>query len=168
MYPGHATMSSAPSSAIEGMAAAASFGASCFFPHAASVNAALQVTSSRVLENMASPLLFGVTRGWATRFARHSKPYLRLLVRLRGALGTSPAHRRFASCHAGIVLGRGDHRERHVESRLHRPAEFRIGNDVELIGLHGFHHDLAEIHRVVTWRDHFLEALHHVGIGTVV
>ena len=67
-------MSSWPSSAVEGMAAAASFGFFLFPEQAASVNAALQATTQirdffAGAANMASPFLYAMTRGWAIRFA---------------------------------------------------------------------------------------------------
>src|ERR1051325_11001787 len=100
-------MSSCPSSAVEGIAAASAFGSSFLPEQAASVIAALQASTIKLLRedfladpaDMACPFFYAMARGWATRFAEHSMPerrLIRFLLCLRGALRPPAVHGGFA------------------------------------------------------------------------
>src|SRR5688572_21226944 len=143
------------------MAIASSLGASSFLEQATIVNAALHETTNKDLfadaANMASPFYLrwpGDGPSALRDILCLSSALLRLRLGLGRALAASLGHRGFASRHAGIVLGIGNHRERHVETFLHGSAELGIRDDVELVRQHGLHHDFTEIHRVVARRDH--------------
>src|SRR5690348_287226 len=117
-------MSSWPSRAVDGIAAAASFGSSFLSEQAASVIAALQASTIKLSrdgfladpDDMACPFFYG----WpgvgpsALRSILCLRRSIRFLLRLRRALRPAPGHGGLARSHAGIVLGIRDHGERHV------------------------------------------------------